>query len=659
MKKYYILLISIACIIFCSCNDYLDKEPLSNLTPEQYFTTEANIASYATDRYATLPYHGLTSWGLFQGDSNTDNMAHVAPSNTFAPGFWRVSQEGGSWEFTSIYMCNYFFDKVLPLYEQGGITGDINNIKHYIGEVYFFRAFAYFQKLRAIGDFPIVKTLLPDDLKILTEASKRSPRNEVARFILSDLDIAIAMMKDNPQGGKNRLGKDAVQLFKSRVALYEGTWLKYFKGTKFVPNGPEWPGKEKDYNANYNYPSGDIDKEIDFFLQEAMTAAKIVADKYQLVENTGTFQKGASDTLNPYFNMFGDEDMDSYSEILLWKRYNMGLGIVNSVGEFATKGNAGYGTTKSMLDAFVMKDGKPIYKASLKEDEKSSYWGDQNLLYITKNRDTRAEIFFKKPGDINLHTPPGQHGVQIEPYPEISASAPGLKYTTGYAIRKGLNFDGKHTTQNQSTIGAIIFRGVEAYLNYIEACYEKTGKIDEVADGYWKAIRRRAKINEDYNYTISLTDMNKEAETDWGAYSAGQLVDATLFNIRRERRCELMAEGFRPMDIRRWRSMDQMIDKPYHILGMNLWEEMAELDVFKDKIIEGENVSKRSFSKYLAPYHVMDNNIAYNGYRWNMAHYLEPIAIQHFVITSGGGDLDNSPIYQNPGWPMQAGSGAK
>jgi len=26
-------------------------------------------------------------------------------------------------------------------------------------------------------------------------------------------------------------------------------------------------------------------------------------------------------------------------------------------------------------------------------------------------------------------------------------------------------------------------------LNYIEACYEKTGSIDATADGYWKAIR--------------------------------------------------------------------------------------------------------------------------------------------------------------------------
>lgn len=68
-----------------------------------------------------------------------------------------------------------------------------------------------------------------------------------------------------------------------------------------------------------------------------------------------------------------------------------------------------------------------------------------------------------------------------------------------------------------------------------------------------------------------MTDMQKEKANDWGAYSANVVVDATLFNIRRERRCELMAEGLRDMDLHRWRAMDQMITTPYHIEGINFW----------------------------------------------------------------------------------------
>jgi hypothetical protein len=94
-----------------------------------------------------------------------------------------------------------------------------------------------------------------------------------------------------------------------------------------------------------------------------------------------------------------------------------------------------------------------------------------------------------------------------------------------------------------------------------------------------------------------------------------------------------------------------MSSTPYHVYGINLWENV-DLDQFEN-IVEGENVSSSSFSKYLAPYHIYSNNRAYDGYKWHLAHYLQPIAVQHFLIT-GGGNASASPLYQNPGWPLEA-----
>lgn len=130
-----------------------------------------------------------------------------------------------------------------------------------------------------------------------------------------------------------------------------------------------------------------------------------------------------------------------------------------------------------------------------------------------------------------------------------------------------------------------------------------------------------------------------------------------------------MAEGFRAADIRRWRALDQLIDEPYHVLGVNLWDQLASNQDFIDAnpggLIEGQNVSPKDFVAnpsigpgYLAPYHVFSNNRVYDGYRWMMAHYLDPVAVQHFLIT-GNGSIDASPLYQNPGWPTQAGLGAQ
>lgn len=656
MKKYISLLTTVLAVLATgACDRFLDLEPESSLSPAQYLTTEDNIASYATDLYNILPVHGETSWGIWTRDAATDNMAFSDPSDAFAPGYWRVGQTGGSWSFTEIYRCNYFFTNVLDNFNAGKITGSADNIRHYIGEVYFFRAWCYFSKLKALGDFPIVETVLGDDLEELSKASVRRPRNEVARFILADLDKAIEYLKETPpRGGNNRIGRDAARMLKSRVALYEGTWEKYFKGTAFVPGTDSWPGKAT--WPEFAFPSGSIDDEIDWFLGVCMTESKIIADKYALTDNTGLLPSLDKKTdANPYFEMFGATDMSAYPEVMLWKQYSASEGVVNSVVEFAAAANQGYGTTKSMVEAFVMTDGKPIYASS-------EYPGDEDLLKVTQGRDLRAQLFIKRPGDRNLFAEGGPESFEIEPWPNLVNSTASMKYTTGYALRKGLNFDETLSDRNKSTVGCIVFRAAEAYLNYIEACYEKTGSIDADADKYWRAIRKRAGIEEDYQKTIDATDMSKESKTDWGAWSAGRLVDKTLFNIRRERRCELMGEGFRPADVRRWRAMDQMIDVPYHPLGVNLWAALAQnadfLAVNNNNLKENENVSPRSFSTYFAPYHILANNRVYDGYRWNMAHYLDPIAVQHFLIT-GGGKVDNSVLYQNPGWPTQAGQGAK
>lgn len=179
---------------FFACNDYLDREPLTMVTPENYLTEESQLASYANNLYSTILVSHSNSgsgYGTYGMDMHTDKMAHKNYDNRYVPGQWKVAQSGGSWSFDMIYSCNYFIQNVVPRWEAGGLEGDETNIKQYIGEMYFLRAFEYFKKLQEFGDFPIIKTTLPDEKEALTEASKRSPRNEVARAIISDLDSAI------------------------------------------------------------------------------------------------------------------------------------------------------------------------------------------------------------------------------------------------------------------------------------------------------------------------------------------------------------------------------------------------------------------------------------------------------------------------------------
>ena len=92
--------------------------------------------------------------------------------------------------YSRIRTWNWLLEQVLPKEETKSIQGDEATLKHYIGEAYFFRALAYYQALVRYGDMPIIDKVLSDDAEELKALAVRAPRNEVARFILKDLDTA-------------------------------------------------------------------------------------------------------------------------------------------------------------------------------------------------------------------------------------------------------------------------------------------------------------------------------------------------------------------------------------------------------------------------------------------------------------------------------------
>ncbi len=667
MKKYiklsiYQFIIAIMAVAFVGCDDFLDRKPLSDVTPDDYLWTDADLAAYSIARY-NFPSHDGWGPGIFANDNHTDNQATSGYNNKWVPGEWRVPQsedpKNKLWDFTQIRECNYFFERVLPRWNDGKLSGSEENIEHYIGEMYFLRAYNYFSKVQTFGDFPIIKNTLVDDLEPLIEASVRRPRNEVARFIIADLDSAILLLNNEPPGGKNRITQQAAQLFKSRVALHEATWLEYHKGTAQVPGGPGWPGEGYIDNFSIN-----IDSEIDFFLTEAMEASSAVADVIQLEENTK--DDGYDSSTNPYFTMFGDLDLSSYSEVLLWRDYDPELGINHNVNHYINQNGGNTGYTRGFVDNFVMANGLPIY------DGASGYVGDDMIEDVTTDRDNRLQIFMKKPGELRLSDRVNEDGTPIlVGNPEIFGLEE-TRYVTGYGVKKGFSYLSQQADGSLGSTGCIIFRAAEAYLNYIEASYLKNGYLDAKADQYWKAIRERAGVNTNYAATIAATVMTEEAKNDMAAYSAGQLLgDATMYNIRRERRCEFMAEGMRYFDLKRWRAMDQLVSAPYMIEGFKLWGPMKDWYVDEETgeslLIEPgtegktANVSSSDESDYLRPYRInLDpSNRVRDGYSWISAHYLSPIAIDHFTITASDvSDISSSVIYQNPGWPLQANSGA-
>ena len=657
-----VLLLSCSLAILPACDDFLDEEPQSEVSPEKYLLNESQLEAYVNKYYADydnwksdsddkggmIPsFWGSENGSTYKDDNATDNQQGT--NGRYLKDTWTVAQSGGKWNFTNINALNYYLQTVVPRLENGELTGTESNLKHLVGEGYFLRALEYFFRLQRLGDFPIVKTVLPDEQEALTEASKRSPRNEVARFILSDLDQAISLMNNNVK--KTRLSKNAALLLKSRVALFEATWEKYHAGTALVPNGTGWPGAGKDYNAGYQFPSGSIEKEIEFFLTEAMSAASQVADAVQLTENNQIIRDQASKGKNPYYDMFASHDPSGYSEVIMYRGYDLSLNNSHHFNHYLySGGNTGY--THQFEQVFLMENGLPVYAAG------SGYAGDDYITDTKIDRDWRWRLFMKAPKEAkavdNIAT--------VEYFPEaprLYVSDAKNATSTGYIQGKGYSLDYNDQLLGKDQTAFVVYRASEAYLNYIEASYLKNGNIDATADKYWKALRARAGVDTDYQKTINATDMSKEALNGWDAYSHGALVDATLYNIRRERRCEFIGEGFRYMDLICWRALDQL--NGYQLEGAKIFGPMKS--IFGDNLKydqadeKNNNVSSPSLSDYLRPNQVTSTNQYYNGLYFYEAHYLDPIAVQHFMITSpDGSTVSQSPIYQNPGWPITAGA---
>lgn len=608
-----------------SCN-FLDREPMDFGDENAYYKTVDDLELAVNDFYQILPKMEYLWGGPYEDDNTSDNQCGNWPNNMFYPGDKKTVQQANSeWKFVNLRGINFFINKTKEQMDAGAITGTKEFIDHYWGEGFFFRAYEHFRLLRNYGDAPILEVMLPDDEATLAQASKRRPRNEVARFIIEDLKRAEELMMENAPA-EGRLSKDAARLLRARVALYEATWEKYHANTAFVPGNPKWVGASM--YPDYQFKAGDAQKEIEYFLDQAIEAADLVASHRALDDD--------------YIAMFNRlTPFSSNDEVILARYYQMGI-LSHSASNYLGRTGGGTGFTRALVNTFLMKNGLPIYA------DGSNYGGDTYMLDEMKDRDERLVNSVKIAGS-DIETVQGPDGTLVNDTiyyyrPQLTLSGNEAS-PTGYELKKWVSNEPGQQEQGQGTSATPILRAAEAYLIYLEAYYERHGNLDGNCDRYWTELRRRAGVDTDYNKTIAATDLSKE--NDLAVYSKGIEVDKTLYNIRRERRCELLGEGMRLDDLKRWRALDNM--KDYQVEGMNLWDEMYKM--YDNGALNGV-VSPSGVSNYIRPLQKTSTSVAYNGYNFPKPHYLEPIPISEFLLTVDGSG--NSTLYQNPGWPTKS-----
>lgn len=269
-------------------------------------------------------------------------------------------------------------------------------------------------------------------------------------------------------------------------------------------------------------------------------------------------------------------------------------------------GESGTGFSKDFARSFLAKDGLPVSLSPL-------YKGDNTLEQEAANRDPRFKQLIGTQGFVfQVNANGTKDTINL---PRIGTSvAP-----TGYQVIKGRSPDLAQWNANQSTLDLFIFRYAETLLNYAEAKAELGQADQQVLDASVNRIRARVAM------PVMKVNVPKDPKSSFPG------IPALLDEIRRERRIELAAEGFRFDDLLRWKA-GKLLENPETILGMKLTPEMKALYPASQvsSIVVDQN-------NYIRTYNNITSRV------WDEKMYYYPIPSQELTLNPALGP-------QNPGW---------
>ena len=130
MKNIFskILIASAVILAFAACDPFLNREPMSQISPEGYFSSDAQVNAALIREYANILPGNSGGYGYLGNDVDTDNQMDAGMDNKFLNGMWKVPNTSGNWSFTALYYVNYILEQVVPKFEEGKITGNQETI---------------------------------------------------------------------------------------------------------------------------------------------------------------------------------------------------------------------------------------------------------------------------------------------------------------------------------------------------------------------------------------------------------------------------------------------------------------------------------------------------------------------------------------------------
>jgi len=354
---------------------------------------------------------------------------------------------------------------------------------------------------------------------------------------------SVDQLYDNQLNEFNRAIGNAM---KSEICLYEGTFRKY------RPN-PDAAGAER-------------------FLSASKAASEFIMGKsYYALSPT-------------YREVYNSVSLVGNPEMILFKEYLPGVLLHSTIAYIASSTQIS-GLSKNAVEAYLFNDGKPLGLTSLnKSDEAVAVpSGASKIMNIKQMLDVRDGRLSQTIDTVLCYV--GQDYL-------VTTSS------SGYRVIKFDNLSLPATertnTANNHTDAPLFWLAV-VYLNYAEASAELGNITQDDLDKTINRLRTRAglpNLSLNVGFHDPANNMN---------------VSDLIWEIRRERRCELMTDNnFRFWDLIRWHQLDKLDSSvnPDILLGANIKEDITNTQVVRaGDYIDGSKGFQRIFDSkyYLTP----------------------------------------------------------
>lgn len=585
-NKYISIAIAALALSFGSCSDYLDTKPLDQNSDATNWTSEASLETYAWNLYGNFSGYGS---GWSRGQYHSSAMCDDYSSDSYSQPTKTIPSSSGSWNnpYTEIRRANILLNRVdrIP-----NITKEAAN--HWKGIARFFRAQQHFELVKTYGDVVWVDTEIDiDDAASLGRA--RDPRVTVMKNVCADLQFAGENCRYTTNNSVNNMSAYALL---SRVALYEGAWQKY-------------------HNNNT--------ADAKYFYEIAKNAARKVIDSGKYSIHSG------------YKVNYISKDLTGNTEMILFKVYcytgeGAKVTFAHSMQGWSNSSSKSWGLTKSAVECYANANGLPAFMGTYK---------DATIGDVFTDRDARLS----QTCDPKILCPVGMAYTQ------------GVNSSTAYWTTKFIDFNDYGTSTwsaPYNTSDAPIYTYSEVLENYAEACAELetvggAAMSQNDLDISVNIVRAKHGNLPALTYagsgsvSVGGTVITKDPKNTWG-------VSNLLWELRRERRSELMCDGFRYDDLMRWKqgTLLDFVKNPDGYLGaskaaIDAYYNAHKSDTFYSKI-KYDDIVKGNFwnsdNSYLSAFNTTKNMRVFDEAK----NYTEPIPSTQIVL--------NPNLTQQDGW---------